>query len=348
MLNISFLRIFALALAFVCVAISWWGLRAGNNSRLYKLLLIPALGALICALFPDLLNLPASVLLPQAKNARIILLVIISNVYLIFFTLYMNTKMNNRYLMLDKLLSGLLLKEFKNKYKNLSLDGCVVVLIPAYNESECIGSVLSGLPTQVLGLPLKSLVIDDGSHDATADIASSHGALTISSPMNRGGGAALRAGFEILNEFDIKAVVTMDADGQHCPEDIETVVKPLLDGDGDLVIGSRMLGSSDKYSTIRLLGVKVFGFLLNILAGTKITDPSSGFRSISQQIIRNCVFCQDQYHTAEMIIVSYRNNYTIVEVPVHINSRLAGTSKKGGNFLYAFSFFKTIIRTWLR
>jgi glycosyltransferase involved in cell wall biosynthesis len=114
-------------------------------------------------------------------------------------------------------------------------------------------------------------------------------------------GAALRLGYDIAVAGGAKIVLTMDGDGQHRPNEIERLVKPILDDEVDIVIGSRLLGQCERDSKIRWIGIHLFNFIINLLAGTRITDCSNGFRSFRVESLKKIVLLQDQFHTAELI-----------------------------------------------
>ena len=191
-------------------------------------------------------------------------------------------------------------------------------------------------------------MLDDGSSDGTADVARSKKAFVAVHPTNRGGGAALKTGYDLVTHLKPAVVLTMDADGQHNPAEIETLVKPILDDEADFVIGSRILGKCADYSKFRLLGVHVFSRLINFIAGTKITDCSSGYRAIRGKVLEDCLLLQEQYHTAEVIIEAAKRKFRITERPVDIADRLSGQSKKGHDLKYGLFFLRTIIKTWIR
>ncbi len=140
----------------------------------------------------------------------------------------------------------------------------------------------------------------------------------------------------------------MDGDGQHNPTEIERLVGPILDGRADLVIGSRMAGSHEPVSVARSIGIRAFNMLINMLAGTKITDCSSGFRAVDAAFLGRVHLEQEQYHTAEMIIETAKHSGRTAEVPVAMRRRWAGQSKKGGDIVYGLFFLRTILKTWLR
>ncbi|HJO90385.1 MAG TPA: DUF2304 family protein, partial [Anaerolineales bacterium] len=117
----------------------------------------------------------------------------------------------------------------------------IAVVIPAYNEEGVIAKVLDRVPKQVLGMSIRSIVIIDGASDRTGDVVQSQGGLAVFHVVNRGQGDALRTGFEIACREGAEIVVTMDADGQHRPEEIERLISPILEGQADYVMGSRFL-----------------------------------------------------------------------------------------------------------
>ena len=174
------------------------------------------------------------------------------------------------------------------------------------------------------------------------------GHLVVSNPINRGGGAALRLGYDIATEAGAKIVVTMDGDGQHLPEEIPRLVEPILNDGADFVIGSRLLGKYQKDSLVRWLGIHIFNLIINTLAGTKISDCSNGFRAFRVDALRKVFLLQDQFHTAELLIDASRKRIRIAEVPVTVLRRFSGKSKKGKNWKYGLNFSKTVLKTWLR
>jgi len=116
----------------------------------------------------------------------------------------------------------------------------------------------------------------------------------------------------------------------------------------DFVIGSRILGKREKDSRLRITGVYLFGWLISLLLGKKITDPSSGYRAFNLGIMNSIDLHEDQYHTSELIIEAVRKGIAIGERPITIVRRMYGKSKKGRNLKYALNFSRAIIKTWWR
>ena len=154
----------------------------------------------------------------------------------------------------------------------------ITALLPAYNEEISIGSVV--LRTKQYAD--RVIVIDDGSSDRTAEVATLAGAEVLRHEVNRGKGAALKTGFESLNRDTM--IVTIDTDGQHDPADIPRLVAPILRGEADMVNGSRYLNGNKKDTPLyRRLGQKVLDMATNMGSGISVTDSQSGFRAFAWQ-----------------------------------------------------------------
>jgi hypothetical protein len=224
----------------------------------------------------------------------------------------------------------------------------IVVVMPAHNEVENVGAVVHAVPSSLHGHPVVTLVVDDASEDGTATAARDAGALVARLPIRRGGGLALRVGYEIALELDAVVVVTMDADGQHVPDEMQLLVKPILEDEADMVNGSRVLGEFERESFVRHAGVHVFSWLVSLLTGSRVTDVSNGFRATRADTLRRLVLDQDQFWTSELLLEGRRHRLRIREVPVTVRARAGGESKKPKTLRYAKNFAKAIIQTWLR
>lgn len=224
----------------------------------------------------------------------------------------------------------------------------LVTISPAFNEAENVGAVIKQIPAMIEGHHVVPVVVSDGSTDRTAAAARDAGALVAELPIRRGGGLALRVGYECALRLGASLVVTLDADGQHLPEEIPIVIEPILSDRADYVNGSRLLGSFERESLVRHLGVHVFSRIITILTGRRITDPSSGFRAARADLLEKVVLKQDQFWTSEILIEALRNRARVVEVPVTFLARAGGESKKPKSLRYGWNFLKVIIQTWLR
>jgi len=298
---------------------------------------------------PDSINFLQDLLsLQKQQRGRLLALLILSNIFLMFFGFYSKEKIESLRLQFDKLVRNMGVVTLEKAVHLKDEIKPLMVVIPAYNEAENLNLLLADMPDMVEGHELCVLVVDDGSDDATPQVASDNGCLVVSNLINRGGGATLRLGYDILKKSDAQICVTMDADCQHRPEDLPGLIQPLLTNRYDFVIGSRIAGAHEKDSLITITGVYLFGWLISLLLGMKITDPSSGYRAFNMDILEKIDLVEDQYHTSELIIAAARNKIRIGEAPITIRKRKFGKSKKGKDFKYALNFTRAIVKTWWR
>ena len=224
----------------------------------------------------------------------------------------------------------------------------VAIVIPAYDEAEAIGGVIDGIPAQACGLDVATVVVDDGSTDGTADVAERHGAYVARMPRNSGQGAAFKAAYRIGREHGAQYLVTLDADGEWDPADIPTVLEPVVAGEADLVLGSRVLGHAETDDAVRRAGVGVFAALVSAMTGTRVTDTSSGLRAMRAELTADVPLEQPQYQSAELLIGALRRGYRVAERPTVQHRRAAGKTKKGGNLTYGLRYARVVARTWWR
>lgn len=190
-----------------------------------------------------------------------------------------------------------------------------LVIIPAYKEEKHIGCIVRKL--RKLGFDV--LVVNDASPDATAKKAEEAKAIVLSHPFNMGVAVALQTGYKyaLLNGY--KYIINLDGDGQHNPDDSILLLHTLVTNNADIVIGSRFLNVGNyTMQPFRLIGKNFFSFLIKILTGQKITDPTSGYRALSHHALSLWASEKfaDEYPDADMLILSYRNSCKIIEVGV--------------------------------
>jgi cellulose synthase/poly-beta-1,6-N-acetylglucosamine synthase-like glycosyltransferase len=304
---------------------------------------------IIVSINPDILNIAAEILkLEQKQRGRILALLIGSNIFVWFLLLYVKTRLDEHKYKFDLLIRKLGHETNENFLQNVIADKEIVIIIPAYNEAENLRDLLVRIPHTIKNKKVGVLVIDDGSNDNTKDIVIHAGHLVAQNKINRGQGAASRLGYDILLRNNIKIGVTMDADNQHLPEEIEKVVTPVLYNEYDLVIGSRVLGESYKTSLMRSTGIHFFTRAINFVTGAKLTDCSSGFRAFNVNKISLLNLKEDQFQTAEVIVEAVKKGLRIGEVPITIVKRKHGTSKKGKDLKYGLFFAKTVLKSWWR
>ena len=211
----------------------------------------------------------------------------------------------------------------------------LLILIPACNESERIQPVLRGI--EGLGLDADVLVIDDGSDDDTIEQARTMGARVVSHPHNLGYGSALLTGYVYAKRHNYERLVQLDADGQHDPRSIPTLLQA-LDANADVVVGSRYLeGRAPPTSFLRRVGSRMFSWIVTTWTRTKITDPTSGFQAMSRRAIHALAHdgFPDDYPDADVLITVFRTGLTLREVPVQMYPRVGGVSMhRGGRAAY--------------
>jgi glycosyltransferase involved in cell wall biosynthesis len=226
--------------------------------------------------------------------------------------------------------------------------GPVVALISSYLEADNIGDVLKAVPARVGDLEVSTLVVVDGGDDGTEDIAVAAGAFVAALPVNMGQGVALKLGYELASAGGARFVVTIDADGQNDPAEMEGLLAPVLADEADFVVASRRLGRDDTTDPVRRAGVVFFASVINAIIGQHLTDTSNGYRALRAELLRDVVLEQDQYQTAELIISAASRGWRITERPTVWHPRASGESKKGHNVFFALNYARVVVRTWLR
>jgi len=248
---------------------------------------------------------------------------------------------------LRRLVTELGRQDFHRRHPGVAF-GPVLVLVASYLEADNIGAVLKGIPAEVDGLEVSTLVVVDGGDDGTEDIAAAAGACCAVLPVNMGHGVALRLGYQLAAEHGAKYVITMDADGQDEPGAIADMLAPVLAGQADFVIASRRLGTDETSDRTRRAGVVFFSWLINFLTHQHLTDTSNGLRALRIEVLNDVTLEQDQYQTAELIISASARGWRLSECPVVRHPRTSGASKKGHNTLFALRYAQVVLRTWWR
>jgi hypothetical protein len=255
-----------------------------------------------------------------------------------------------------EIVTGLAVNQYAEKYLDLSSreaelgEGSreILIIIPAYDEEGGIREVLRRVPRELLGYEVKTVVVDDGSSDATAAIAREEGVPVASHVVNRGQGDALRTGFATAQLERAEIVVNLDADGQYKPEEIERLVEPIIEDEADFVLGSRFMGFYEEAGSVRHVGVVFFSKMISILTGTKISDCTNGFRAIRVSELHKLDLVEDRFNATEIILEALKNKLRFAQVPVTMLSRAAGETKKPPKLAYPLGVFRVIISTWLR
>jgi glycosyltransferase involved in cell wall biosynthesis len=191
----------------------------------------------------------------------------------------------------------------------------VVVIIPAFNEERNVGSVVLRLRQLVDTV----IVVNDGSRDATEEVARLAGAQVVSHPKNRGYGAAIQSGLAAAQDHDPLAVVLMDADGQHRFEDVQDLVRPILEDEADVAVGSRFADSRTRVPHMRRVAQHGLTWLSNFGSGVKLTDSQSGMRAFGPRALRVLLLRSDSMAAAsEMQFLASDAKLRVCEVPIEI------------------------------
>jgi hypothetical protein len=251
-----------------------------------------------------------------------------------------------------EIVTGFAVRQFAEQYlspeERLSKRPEILIIVPAYNEEGGIREVLRRVPEEMRGYQVKVVVVDDGSTDATVAITRQEGVPIVTHVVNRGQGDALRTGFEIAQVEGADIVINLDADGQYKPEEIERLVKPIIEDKADFVLGSRFMGFYEEAGSVRHVGVVFFSKLISLLTGVKISDCTNGFRAIRVSELHKLDLREDRFNATEIILEGLKNRLRFEQVPVTMLSRAAGETKKPPKLAYPLGVFRVIIQTWLR
>ncbi len=198
-----------------------------------------------------------------------------------------------------------------------------VAIIPAFNEEVAIGSIVLRTAKYVDEV----LVVNDGSDDKTAEIAELAGARVINHTRNLGKGEALKSGFQAIGADSI--IITIDGDGQHNPDEIPDLIRPIVEEGYDLVNGSRyMNGPEENTPAYRRIGQQVLDTATNISAGIDVTDSQSGFRAFSARTKDVFQFKNTGFGIeSEMLVDIASANMRVIEVPITVRYDVDGSTK---------------------
>ena len=225
-----------------------------------------------------------------------------------------------------------------------------LIIIPAYNEGKNIARVLTEL--RHTAPEFDFVVVNDGSTDDTDQICLAHGCRVLTHAVKLGIGSAMRTGYRYAAEKGYDIAVQVDGDGQHDPACLSAMLEKLTALDADMVIGSRFLKGEGYQSTrLRRFGIRYFSFLIRLLTGQTITDPTSGYRMVNKDLIE--AFAADypsDYPEPESLVSALRHGLRVVEIPVKMRKRAGGSSSIGAcaSFCYPWKVSFAILLQVLR
>jgi len=223
----------------------------------------------------------------------------------------------------------------------------IIAVIPAFNEAETIGQVVTRTKPYVDEV----IVADDGSRDETASIAQAAGAVVITHKINLGVGQTISDGIKKALEDNADIIVTLDADGQHRPKHIPTLVAPIKSGLHDIVIGSRFIDNTNIGTTspLKYVGNLIFSWILRQLLRLELTDFQSGFRAIERKAAKQITLKHRHTYTHEMIVDACKKGLRMTEIPMTVNGRRYGNSKVVTNIIkYVIAQAYIIVSTLMR
>jgi glycosyltransferase involved in cell wall biosynthesis len=201
-----------------------------------------------------------------------------------------------------------------------------IAIVPALNEERAIGRVVDEI--RAYDAEIDVLVVDDGSRDATAQVARAHGARVASLPFNLGIGGSVQTGFRYAHAHGYDLAVRCDGDGQHDAAQLSRIVEPVLAGRVDICVGSRFAGVEGyRSSRSRRVGIRLLARVVSLLTGQRVTDTTSGFQALNAKAI--ALFAADyphDYPEVEATVMLHKHRLRLCEVPVVMRERTAGRS----------------------
>jgi glycosyltransferase involved in cell wall biosynthesis len=225
----------------------------------------------------------------------------------------------------------------------------LIIQIPCYNEEQGLAVTLKELPRQVDGFDsVEWLMIDDGSRDGTVEVARTQGVdYIVRFPKNLGLAKAFSAGLEACLRHGADVIVNTDADNQYCAQDIPVLVKPILEGRADIVVGARPIDSISHFSWTRKLLQRLGSWTVRLASNTDIADAPSGFRAFSREAATRINVFDPYTYTLETIIQAGQKNMTILSVPVRVNEELRPSRLLKSIPHYLYRSISTIVRMFV-
>jgi glycosyltransferase involved in cell wall biosynthesis len=219
----------------------------------------------------------------------------------------------------------------------------VLLFLPAWNEEDAVAGVIARAPEVVGGRRVTCLVVDDGSSDATVARAVAAGAEVIVLGHHVGLGAAVRRGLAEGVRRRAAAIAFCDADGEYAPEELARLVRPVLDGTADYVVGSRFAGSPRRMAPHRWLGNRMLTAALGVLVGRHVSDGQSGYRALSPSAAASAQIAHDFNYAQVLTLDLLAKGFRYHEVPISYRFRTTGRS-----FVRPVRYLREVVPTVLR
>ena len=225
----------------------------------------------------------------------------------------------------------------------------LIIQIPCFNEAETLEVTLNDLPKHIDGIDeIEYLIIDDGSHDNTAEVAKKWGVhYVVRLRRNKGLAKGFMAGLDACLKNGADIIVNTDADNQYCGADIETLVRPILDKKAHIVIGERPIDDTEHFTPLKKKLQHFGSWVVRKASKTTIPDAPSGFRAYSREAAMRINVINDYTYTLETIVQSGREKMAVMSVPIRTNPELRESRLFHSMWGYIKKSMLTIVRTYL-
>ncbi len=225
----------------------------------------------------------------------------------------------------------------------------LIIQIPCYNEAETLEIALNALPKHIEGIDkIEVLIINDGSKDNTVEVAKNWGVnYVVNFRNNKGLAKGFMSGIDACLRNGADIIVNTDADNQYCADDIEKLVRPILNKEAGMVIGERPILQTSHFSFVKKVLQRFGSWVVRMASGTAIPDAPSGFRAYSRSTAMRLNVINDYTYTLETIVQAGRNKMAITSVPIRTNDELRPSRLFNSMFGYVKKSMLTIIRTYI-
>ncbi|UNT95027.1 glycosyltransferase family 2 protein [Allobaculum mucilyticum] len=226
----------------------------------------------------------------------------------------------------------------------------LIIQIPCYNEAETLEVALNDLPKHIDGIDeIEYLIINDGSHDNTVEVAKKWGVnYVVNFRNNKGLARGFMAGLDACLRNGADIIVNTDADNQYCGEDIEKLVRPILDGEAGMVIGERPIDDTEHFSPLKKKLQHLGSWVVRKASNTDIPDAPSGFRAYSRHTAMRMNVVNDYTYTLETIVQAGRRKMAVTSVPIRTNPELRPSRLFHSMFGYVKKSMLTILRSMMQ
>ena len=225
----------------------------------------------------------------------------------------------------------------------------LIIQIPCYNEEETLTIALDELPKHIDGIDeIEYLIINDGSKDNTVEVAKKWGVnYVVSFKRNKGLARGFMAGLDACLRNGADIIVNTDADNQYCADDIEKLVRPILEGKSDIVIGERPIDETEHFSPLKKKLQRLGSWTVRVASNSDIPDAPSGFRAYSREAAMKMNVVNEYTYTLETIVQAGRSKMAMTSVPIRTNAELRPSRLFSSMFGYVKKSMVTIIRAFM-